>query len=69
MTTYRAFYQKDHSKIIFKGVPKDQVRSRLPEGTKVAVSPKSTIGRTDGGDEYEFAYFEVRGKLILVVPD
>lgn len=69
MKTYRAFYQDDHSKILFRFKPASIVRRLLPKGTKVRVSESNTIGRLDGGDEYEFAQFEVGDRIIMVIPD
>lgn len=69
MATYRAFYQDDHSKIIFREVTAMHVRQRLPSGARVAVDQRNTVGRVDGGDEYEFALFEVGGQRIVVIPD
>ena len=45
------------------------VRQRLPSGARVAVDQRNTVGRVDGGDEYEFALFEVGGRRIVVIPD
>jgi hypothetical protein len=69
MTTYRAFYQDDHSKTIFRDAPATSIRRLLPEGARVGVDTRNTIGRLDGGDEFEFALFEVGGRLIVVIPD
>ena len=67
MKTYRAFYQDDHSKILFRGQPAAKVRELLPT-CKVAVDTRSSVGR-EKGDQYEFALFESGGKLIVVIPD
>jgi hypothetical protein len=69
MTTYRAFFQDDHSKILFRAKPAKAVRRLLPKDARVSVDTRNTIGRLDGGDEYEFALFEVGGRLIVVIPD
>lgn len=66
---YRAFWERDHSTLIFKGVPASEVRDRLPKGARVAPDKRNTIGRLDGGDEYQFGMFEVDGKWIIVIPD
>jgi hypothetical protein len=67
--TYRAFWQDDHSKLIFKRKRKEQVRDLLPQGTTVFVHEDNTLGRVDGGDEYEFAMFICNGRRIMVIPD
>ena len=69
MKTYRAFYQDDHSKILFRGQPAEKVRKLLPKGARVFVDGQNTIGRLDDGDPYEFAMFEVGGRKIMVIPD
>ena len=66
--TYRAFYQDDHSHILFRGQPVENVRQLLPSNAKVAVDTRSSIGREDG-DQYEFALFENCYRLIIVIPD
>ena len=66
MTTYSAFWQDDHTKIIFRHKPQGQIRQLLPPGAIVCVDKRSTLGRLDGGDEYEFALFEIDGKKIVV---
>jgi len=63
---YSAFYKDDHSEIIFRFVPRGDVRKRLPLGTRVHVDGHSTLGRLDGGDEFEHAYFELGGRIIVV---
>jgi len=66
--TYRAFYQDDHSRILFRSEPAERVRQLLPKNSRVAVDTRSSIGREDG-DEYEFALFKNGNKLIIVIPD
>jgi hypothetical protein len=63
---YSAFYKDNHTDIIFRFVPRGDVRKRLPPGTRVHVDADSTLGRLDGGDEFEHAYFEVGGRIIVV---
>lgn len=63
---YNAFYQDDHTEILFRQAPAEKVRALLPPGTQVCVDTRSTLGRTDGGDEYEFALFERAGRVIVV---
>ena len=67
--TYRAFYQDDHSCILFRGKQAADVRGLLPRGARVCPDLYNTIGRTDGGDEFERAIFEVDGRKIMVIAD
>lgn len=66
--TYRGFWRDDHTKLVFGDVPAEKVRAKLPEGAKVHPEESNTIGRLDGGDEYEFAFFEVNGRVLVVIP-
>ena len=66
MRVYSAFYKDDHTKSIFRFVPRRDIRKRLPLGTQVLVDVNSTLGRLDGGDEFEHAYFELDGRIIVV---
>jgi len=63
---YSAFYKDDHTDIIFRFVPRKDILKRLPPGTRVHVDANSTLGRLDGGDEFEHAYFELGGRIIVV---
>ena len=65
MTTYSAYWEDD-DQTIFSGKRREQVRDSLPRGTVVVVDAESTLGRTDGGDEYEYALFSRRGRRIVV---
>lgn len=69
MRTYSAFYQEDHARIIFRHLPARLVRTKLPPQARVHPDSRSTIGRDDGGDELEFAFFEVDGEVIVVQCD
>ncbi len=66
--TYRGFWQDDHTKLVLGDVPADQVRANRPAGARVHPAESNTIGREDGGDEYEFAFFEVNGRVLVVIP-
>jgi hypothetical protein len=66
---YRAFWQDDHTRLIFRDARQEEIPRRLPSGCRVAVDTRNTIGRLDGGDEYEFAFFEKEGRLIVVIPE
>jgi len=66
MNVFSAFYKDDHTEIIFRFAPREDVRKRLPPGTRVHVDVDSTLGRLDGGDEFEHAYFELNGRVIVV---
>lgn len=66
MRVYSAFYKDAHATIIFRFVPRRDVRRRLPPGTRVYVDVNSTLGRLDGGDDLEHAYFELNGRIIVV---
>jgi hypothetical protein len=63
---YRAFYKDNHAFIIFRDVAAGDVRARLPKGSRVYPDVRNTIGRLDGGDEYEFAMFE-HGRRVIIV--
>lgn len=64
--TYSAYWQEDHTKIIFRHLPASQIRARLPREARVCPDTRSTLGRLDGGDEYEWAVFELDGQKIIV---
>lgn len=66
MKVFSAFYKDNHREIIFRFVPRGDVRKRLPPGTRVHVDVNSTLGRLDGGDEFEHAYFELNGRIIVI---
>jgi len=66
VSVYSAFYKDDHTEIIYRFVPCGDVRKRLPQGTRVHVDANSTLGRLDGGDDFEHAYFELNGRIIVV---
>ncbi len=66
--TYMAYWLDD-CHIIFRGKRREQVRDSLPKGTKVLVDPDSTLGRVDGGDEYENTLFTAGGRKIMVMID
>ena len=53
--TYSAFYQDDHSVIIYRRRLNDGTLDKLPRGAKPANDSRSTYHRTDGGDRFEFA--------------
>lgn len=63
---YRAFYKDNHARIIFRGVAAVNIRKRLPRGSRVYPDIRNTLGRLDGGDEYEFAMFE-HGRRVIIV--
>jgi hypothetical protein len=68
--TYSAFYQDDHAAIIYRRKPNDGTLENLPRGAKPLEHPSTTYFRTDGGDRYEFAFFETAdGDLIVVQAD
>ena len=50
-------------------MPACHILKRLPPGARVKPDEASTIGRLDGGDEYEFAQFTVNGRTIIVIPE
>jgi hypothetical protein len=68
MTTYVAYWQDDR-RVIFRRKRREQVRDALPRGTTVCVDSRSTLGRVDGGDEYEHALFAVGEQGIVVRPE
>jgi hypothetical protein len=65
--TYSAFYQKDHSRIIYRHKPDDGTLAHLPDDAAPADDPRSTYFRQDGGDPFEFALFKTSGDLLIVV--
>lgn len=68
--TYSAFYQHDHSKIIYRRRPDDGRLAELPGDPAPAEDPRSTYLRTDGGDPFEFALFRnAAGEIIVVQKD
>lgn len=68
--TYSAFYQDDHSAIIYRRKPNDGSLEKLPCGAKPIEHPSSTYFRSDGGDQYELAFFATEdGDLIVVQAD
>jgi hypothetical protein len=66
--TYAAYWE-DTKRSIFRNKSRRLVRRSLPRGSAVEVSWHSTIGRIDGGDEFEFAFFRAKGRRIIVIPD
>lgn len=68
--TYSAFYQDDHSAIVYRRRSNDGTLDKLPQDAEPAEDPRSTYYRTDGGDRFEFALFRTRlGQLIVVQKD
>lgn len=68
--TYSAFYQDDHSCIVYRRRANDGTLDKLPQDAEPAEDPRSTYYRTDGGDRFEFALFRTRlGQLIVVQKD
>lgn len=69
--TYTAFFQHDHSCIVYRRRPDDGTLDKLPQqATPVEGSKHSTYFRTDGGDRFEFAFFKTsRGQLITIQRD
>jgi GNAT superfamily N-acetyltransferase len=68
--TYSAFYQDDHSAIVYRRRANDGTLEKLPQQAEPANDPRSTYFRTDGGDKFEFALFRTRlGQLIVVQRD
>jgi hypothetical protein len=68
--TYSAFYQDDHSAIIFRRKLNDGTLENLPRDARPIEHPSSTYFRDDGGDRYEFAFFATEdGDLIVVQAD
>jgi len=65
--TYSAFYQKDHSRIIYRRKQNDG--TLIPEGAVASGDPRSTYSRTDGGDQFEFAWFTLNGETIIIQRD
>jgi hypothetical protein len=66
MTLYNAFYKNDHTNVIFCDVPREDIWKSLPPGTRIHVDANSTMGRVDGGDDFEHAYFDLCGRIIVV---
>jgi ribosomal protein S18 acetylase RimI-like enzyme len=68
--TYSAFYQDDHSAIVYRRRANDGTLDKLPQQAEPANDPRSTYFRTDGGDKFEFALFLTRlGQIIVVQRD
>jgi ribosomal protein S18 acetylase RimI-like enzyme len=68
--TYSAFYQEDHSAIVYRRRADDGTLDKLPQNAEPANDARSTYFRTDGGDRFEFALFRTRlGQLIVVQRD
>jgi len=68
--TYSAFYQDDHSAIVYRRRANDGTLEKLPQDAEPAEDPRSTYYRTDGGDRFEFALFRTKlGQLIVVQKD
>lgn len=67
---YTAFWQSDHSKIIYRHKPNDGTLDQLPCDAVAAEDLRNTLFRVDGGDPFEFALFRANnGELIVVVRD
>ena len=65
--TYNAFYQDDHSCVIYRRKTNDGTLDKLPQNAIPADDPRSTYFRTDGGDPFEWALFRTDlGQLIIV---
>ena len=68
--TYSAFYQDDHSQIIYRHRKAGDGLEDFPEPAVPAFDRRSTYHRIDGGDRFAFALFATdRGKLIVVQRD
>lgn len=65
--TYTAFYQDDHSIIIYRSKGDDGTLDRLPDGAKPLSDRRSSYFRTDGGDRFEFAWFKTNQGLTIIV--
>lgn len=64
--TYSAFYQKDHSRIIFRRQPAEQVKNLLPPGAVPLDDPRSTITQ-NADDPLAFAFFVLPNHEVIVV--
>lgn len=70
MRTYTAFWKDDHSKILGRRLRLGRMQEVLRSlHARVIPDARSTIGRLDGGDELEWALFDVRGKTLVVIRD
>lgn len=68
--TYSAFYQYDHSVIVYRHKPNDGTLDKLPQKARPAHDPRSTYFRTDGGDRFQWAVFTTElGQNIIVQRD
>lgn len=68
--TYSAFYQYDHTVIIYRYKEDDGTLDQLPQEAKPIEDPRSTYFRADGGDRFEFALFKTNlGQIIVVQCD
>lgn len=68
--TYSAFYQYDHTVIVYRNKPNDGTLDKLPQKAAPADDPRSTYFRVDGGDKFEWALFRTElGQLIVVQRD
>ena len=65
--TYSAFFQYDHSRIIYRHKSNDGTLAQLPYDAQPADDPRSTYLRQDGGDPFEFALFKTDADLLIVV--
>lgn len=68
--TYTAFYQEDHSAIIYRRKPNDGTLADLPNDAQPSNDSRSTYFRLDGGDRFEWAWFVTNvGQVIIIQRD
>src|ERR1700682_837805 len=68
--TYTAFYQQDHSKIIYRRRPDGGRRAAVPGDVVPAEAPRRTSLGTGGGDLFEVPLFrDAAGEIIVVQKD